>query len=121
MTQPQDAEAVARDALAERLRASLADQPALSERSMFGGRAFMVAGKLIACAFKPGRLLVRVDADREPELTADPGAQRAVMAGRDMGPGWVSVDPTAIAGDGALRSWLEVALDHHRAVADGEA
>lgn len=117
MTQPNDADIAARDALADRLRTMLADEPTLDERSMFGSRGFMVREKLVACAFKRGALLVRIDADREEELLQRPGATRAVMAGRDMGPGWVSVEPGAIGGDGELTSWLDVALDYNRSQA----
>ncbi len=119
MTKPPTPEIAARDQLAERLRALLADAQPLDERSMFGSRAFMVRDKLVACAFKQGRLLVRVEADREPDLLERPGADRAVMAGRDMGAGWVSVDPEAITDDAALKPWLDVALDYNRAQAGG--
>lgn len=117
MTQPNDADIAARDALADRLRTMLADEPTLDERSMFGSRGFMVRQKLVACAFKRGGLLVRVDAQREDELLQRPGAVRAVMAGRDMGPGWVSVEPDAISDDGELTFWLAVALECNRSQA----
>lgn len=120
MTYPNDPDITARDALADRLRILLADEPTLDERSMFGSRAFMVREKLLACAFKQGRLLIRVEARREDELLERPGATRAVMAGRDMGPGWVSVEPDAIGDDGELTFWLEVALDHNRSQASSD-
>lgn len=74
----------------------------------------MVREKLLACALKQGRLLVRVDAEREDELLERPGATRAAMARRDMGPGWVSVEPDAIDDDRELTFWVDVALDHNR-------
>lgn len=115
MTQPKDDDITARDVLADRLRTVLADEPSLVERSMFGSRAFMVRKKLVACAFKQGHLLVRIDAQREDELLHRAGATRAVMAGRDMGPGWVSVQSDAISDDGELTFWLDIALRHNRA------
>lgn len=118
MTHPNDADIATRDALADRLRALLADEPTLDERSMFGSRAFMVREKLVTCAFKRGRLLVRIDAQGEDELLARQGTSRAVMAGRDMGPGWVSVEPDAISDDDELTFWLGVALDYNRSQAD---
>lgn len=114
MTGPRDAGITDRENLAGRMRVLLTDEPSLDERSMFGSRAFMVREKLLVCAFKQGRLLVRVDAEREDELLERPGATRAVMAGRDMGLGWVSVEPDAIGDDRELTFWLEVALDYNR-------
>lgn len=113
MTGPRDADFTDRENLASRTRALLADEPSLDERSMFGSRAFMVREKLLACAFKQGHLLVRVDAEHE-ELLERPGATRTVMAGRDMGPGWVSVEPAAIVGERELSFRLEIALEHTR-------
>lgn len=121
MPRPQTPDILERDALAERLRALLADEPSLAEKAMFGSRAFMVREKLVACAFKHGHLLVRVDADREDELLARPGADRAVMAGRDMGAGWLLVDAEAIVDEEALTSWLDIALDHNRAQTGGHS
>lgn len=118
MTGPSDADITDRENLAGRIREQLAEEPSLDERSMFGSRGFMVREKLVACAFKHGQLLVRVDADREPELLDRPGATRAVMAGRDMGAGWVSVERDAISGDRELRFWLDAALDYNRAQTD---
>ncbi|WP_251152764.1 TfoX/Sxy family protein [Cellulosimicrobium sp. Marseille-Q4280] len=114
-----DAATAARDELVGRLRVLLADEPSVREVSMFGGRSFMVDDALVVSALRGGDLLVRVDARRHDELVARPGAAQAEMgAGRDMGPGWVAVDATAVAGDG-LSSWLGVTLEHHRAATGG--
>jgi len=108
-----------RDALVERLRDLLAEQPVLREVSMFGGRSFMVNEKLAVCALKDGGLLVRVAADRHEELLDRPGAAQAEMGpGRDMGPGWIEVAPSAL-GDEALSAWVDLALAHNRAVTGG--
>ena len=49
----------AQRSLAERIRTSIADEPAQREVSMFGGRSFMVNEKMIVSASKDGSLLVR--------------------------------------------------------------
>lgn len=104
-------------ALVDRLRALLADEPAVREVAMFGGRSFMVSEKIAVSALKSGSLLVRIDADRHDELVGRPGARQAEMgAGRTMGPGWVDVAATAIGGDVGLSMWVDVALEHNRAV-----
>jgi hypothetical protein len=101
--------------LIERLRTLLADEPSTREVSMFGGRSFMVNDKMVASAFKNGDLLVRVDAERHGELMMEPGATQAEMgAGRVMGPGWIAVSATSIAGDDRLSFWLDAALDYNR-------
>ena len=106
--------------LVERIRALLTGEAAVREVSMFGGRSFMVNEKMIVSVRKDGGLLVRVAADRQDELAARPGARHAQMgAGRDMGPGWIQVDPGAIADEQGLASWVALALEHNRAVTGG--
>ncbi|MDT5039384.1 MAG: hypothetical protein QOE51_369 [Actinoplanes sp.] len=101
--------------LVERLRALLADEPSTREVSMFGGRSFMVHDKMVASALKEGDLLVRVDAERHGELTRLRGAAQAEMgAGRNMGPGWITVSAASIASDESLSFWLDAALAYNR-------
>lgn len=103
--------------LMERLRALLADEPALQEVSMFGGRSFMVNAKMVVSALKDGGLLVRVAADRHEELLGRPGAAQAEMGvGRDMGPGWIYVTAEAIRDDGNLACWVAIAMEYNRVV-----
>lgn len=103
--------------LVERLRALLATESVVREVSMFGGRSFMVNGKLVVSAGKDGRLLVRVAANRHDELLSRPGAEQAEMGpGREMGPGWIRVETDHLEGDDDLSAWVEVALEHNRAV-----
>lgn len=111
----------AQSALLDRIRTLLADEPTVREVAMFGSRAIMVREKMIVAAGKDGSLLVRVPAERHDELLDRTGAQQAVMGrDRDMGPGWIRVAPEAIAEPDDLEFWLDVALDHNRAVTDGD-
>ncbi|AWH95487.1 TfoX/Sxy family protein [Dietzia psychralcaliphila] len=111
----------AQQRLIDRLRALLADEPVTREVSMFGGRCVMVSEKILVSAGRDGRLLVRVDSDRHDELVGKPGAAQAEMgAGRDMGPGWISVTASAIGTDEELWEWLRPALDYNRSVTGGE-
>lgn len=103
--------------LIERIHGLIAEEPAVREVSMFGGRAVMVNEKMIVSAGKTGDLLVRVDADRHDELLETPGARQAEMGtGREMGPGWIDVSADAIEGENALSFWVETAMDFNRAV-----
>ena len=101
--------------LVERLREALANEKTLREVAMFGGRSFMVAEKMLVAARKDGGLLVRVDPTRHDELVALPGASMARMGkDREMGPGWVEVEPAALVDDRKLDFWLDVAFQFHR-------
>jgi hypothetical protein len=98
--------------LADRIRTALSDRPSLREVKMFGGLAFMVDDRMVVCAAGDGGLLVRSDPARSDELVAIEGAKQAEMAGRSMGPSWISVAPEATAGEG-LDFWMSAALEHH--------
>ena len=103
--------------LVQRVRALVDDEPDVREVPMFGGRAIMVNDKMIVSAGKTGDLLVRVAADRHETLLSEPGAEQAQMgAGRDMGLGWITVAPEAIADDARLAFWVNVAMRHNRTV-----
>ena len=108
--------------LVQRVRTLVNDEPDVREVSMFGGRAIMVNDKMIVSAGKSGDLLVRADAERHEALLNEPGATQAQMgAGRDMGPGWITVAPEAIADDERLAFWVNVARDHNRTLTGGKS
>ena len=108
--------------LVQRVRALVDDEPDVREIPMFGGRAIMVNDKMIVSAGKTGDLLVRVAADRHETLLGEPGAEQAQMgAGRDMGLGWITVAPEAIADDDRLAFWVDVAMRHNRTVTGGQS
>ena len=107
--------------LVQRVRALVDNEPDVREVSMFGGRAIMVNDKMIVSAGRTGDLLVRADAERHEALLAEPGAAQAQMgAGREMGAGWITVTPEAIADDGRLAFWVDMAMRHNRAITNGE-
>ncbi len=101
--------------LADRVRDALAHEQDVREVRMFGGLAFMVDGRMVACvSVGGGALLVRVSPGRDAEYLRRAGARRAEMgAGRSMGEGWIAVDDEALAEDRDLRSWIGAALEHH--------
>ena len=106
--------------LADRVRATLADEANLREQKMFGGLAFMVREKMVVCVGTGTRaLLVRVDGVREPEYLQREGAHHAVM-GRDrsMGQGWITVDANSLNSEKALEFWVAAALEYNANTAD---
>ena len=109
-------------ALIQRIQSLVTDQSDVREVSMFGGRAIMVNDKMIVSVGKTGDLLVRVAADRHETLLNEPGAEQAQMgAGREMGAGWITVAPEAIADDDRLAFWVDIAMRHNRAVTGGQS
>lgn len=106
--------------LVDRVRALIAEEPAVREVTMFGGRSVMVNEKMIVSARRDGRLLVRVDADRHDELLALPGAAPAKIGPvRVMGPGWIEVSAEAVRDDRQLSSWVAIAMEYNRLVTGG--
>ncbi len=59
------------DSLADRLRPLIVG---LAEKSMFGGKGFMLNGNMAIGTTAKGALLVRIDPSRQGEALARPGA-----------------------------------------------
>lgn len=96
--------------LAGRVRDLLADEPGaagreLTEKKMFGGLGFMVAGNMAVAASGQGGLMVRVDPAEGEELVATTPAYPMEMRGRSMS-GWLRVDLDDVTTDEALRAWV---------------
>jgi hypothetical protein len=100
--------------LAERVRAVLAAEPALTEKRMFGGLAFLVRGHLAVSASSQGGLLLRVDPSDAGSLLG-PAVTRFVMRGRELD-GWLHVHPPAIETEAALRSYVARGLAYARSL-----
>ena len=114
---PASKDAGQRDLLVARLRGLLADETAVREVSMFGGRAFMVNEKMAVHASKNGDLLVRVDVAEDAKFSEVPGASPAeISPGRAMGAGWIRASAASVADDEQLRFWLDAALAYNRAL-----
>ncbi len=98
--------------VADRLREVLGDRSDLTEKAMFGGLAFLIAGNMAIAAGSGGGLMVRVDpADSESLLRQ--GAERMVMNGREMA-GWLLVPNAGVLDGGALQRWADVGVSYAR-------
>jgi TfoX/Sxy family transcriptional regulator of competence genes len=93
------------EALAERIRALVEAEPALTEKKMFGGLGFMVGGNMAVAASGQGGLLVRVDPEESEQLVSSTPAYPMEMRGRQMG-GWLRVDTADVESDEALADWV---------------
>jgi len=96
--------------LADRVRALVADEPALTEKKMFGGLAFLVGGNMAVAASGQGGLLVRVDPEESDDLVASTSARPMEMRGREM-KGWLRVDD-----DREVAVWVERGVAYARSL-----
>lgn len=101
--------------LADRLREILAAEPDVTEKRMFGGLAFMVAGHMAVSVSGQGGLLLRIDPAQTETLVGDPQANRFVMRGREMD-GWLRVDLDARATDVDLTRWVRHGVGYARSM-----
>ena len=97
------------DALAQRIRDVVGDEPGLTEKKMFGGLAFLIGGNMAVAASGQGGLLVRVDPEEGERLVATTDARPMEMRGRAMA-GWLRVDPPAA----ELPQWVERGVAYAR-------
>jgi len=89
-----------------RVRAALAGRPGLSEKAMFGGICFLLAGNML-CGARQGRFMFRVGQAAAAETARLPGASPMVHGNRIMR-GFYWVDAAACDA-GALERWLALA------------
>lgn len=103
------------EALAQRIRDALDGEPGLTEKAMFGGLAFLLAGNMAVSASGQGGLLLRIDPSEAATLTADPRASRYEMRGRRMD-GWLRVDLDARVAQDDLQRWVDIGVAYARSL-----
>lgn len=96
------------EALAERIRTALRDRDDVAERKMFGGIAFMVAGRM-ACGVIHDDLMVKIGADGHDGALAQPHTRPMDFTGRPAR-GMVYVEPAGVASEADLARWVERAV-----------
>src|SRR4051812_50162983 len=87
--------------MAHRIREVLAAEPDLTEKSMFGGLAFLLAGHVVVTASRRGGVMLRVDPARAGRLLTHPRGRRGGVRGGGGG-GGVRGDNDARGGAGGL-------------------
>ena len=92
------------EALADRVRSQLDAEPGLTERKMFGGIAWMLAGNMAVGLMKDG-MLVRLGEQAEA-AASEPYASTPTMGTRPM-KGMVVVAPEGVETDEQLGAWVE--------------
>jgi TfoX/Sxy family transcriptional regulator of competence genes len=103
------------EALAQRIRALIGTEHALTEKRMFGGLAFLINGHMSVAASGQGGLLVRVDPDKSDALIDDSSAEPMVMRGRPMS-GWLRVPETDVRADSELERWVSIGVAYARSL-----
>lgn len=104
-TTPRETTMAFDEALAERIRAVLADHQEMTERKMFGGAAFML-GDRMAVGIVGDQLMVRVGPGGYEAALAEPHTRPMDFTGRPSR-GMVYVAPAGVAADADLARWVE--------------
>jgi TfoX N-terminal domain len=97
-------------ALAERIRAELAGHPAVTEREMFGGIAFLIGGNM-AVGVTSDELMIRVGKDAHADTVSLPGARPFDMSPRPV-VGWLVVGPEGFATEAEFLAWIQRGVTH---------
>jgi TfoX/Sxy family transcriptional regulator of competence genes len=101
--------------LADRLRELLAGER-FTEKKMFGGLAFLIAGNMSVAASGQGGLLVRVDPAEDDTLLKEPGAAPMEMGGRGAMKGWLRISPDVLDDDETLGAWVSRGVTYARSL-----
>ncbi len=101
--------------LAEGIRELLVAEPAVTEKRMFGGLAFLFHGHMAVAASGQGGILVRVDPAESARLMASTKARPMEMRGRAMG-GWLRVDLDDVRTKRQLTRWVTIGMTYARSL-----
>jgi TfoX/Sxy family transcriptional regulator of competence genes len=96
--------------LAERVREVLAARADVSERKMFGGIAFMVAGNM-AFGVLGDELIVRLGDEEAEKALAEDGVRPFDFTGKPA-KGTVYVSAERVSGDADLSEWVDAGADY---------
>ncbi len=94
--------------LADKIRTQISSHPAYSERKMFGGIGFMIAGNM-ACGVHGDGLMARVGKERYEEALTRPHVTQFMGSGRPM-KGWIRLTAEGCADEPYLKKWVDDCL-----------
>jgi hypothetical protein len=101
--------------LADRIRELLGGEALLTEKKMFGGLAFLIAGNMAVAASGQGGVLVRVDPERSDTLVATTNARLMEMRGKRM-QGWLRVAADDVRTKRQLARWVGMGARYARSL-----
>jgi hypothetical protein len=93
------------ETLASRIRGALSGDPALSEKRMFGGLAFLHRG-LMFVGVSGDKLMARVGKAHYADSLGRKHVREMDFTGKPM-PGYVYVEPQGLATEAQLSFWLQ--------------
>ena len=102
------------EALADRIRQSLARRKSVEERKMFGCVCFLINGNALAGVWKD-RPIARLGPDEGEAALREPHVRAFDITGRPMR-NWVAVEPEGVEKDDQLKRWIERALKFVKAL-----
>jgi TfoX/Sxy family transcriptional regulator of competence genes len=97
------------EALAKRIRAVVSDRPAVSEKKMFGGLAFMLNDYMF-CGVQQDMLMARIGPDQYANSLKMPFVREMDFTGRPL-KGYVYVLPEGIETERDLREWVDLCAE----------
>ncbi len=102
--------------LAEEVRKALSSYKP-EEKTVFGGLAFMVNGKMcVSVNSRPDHvMMVRIDPKRQDEAIKRKGASVAIMRGKQMN-GWIFLTQEAMTTQEDFDYWVHLALDFNKTI-----
>ena len=95
--------------LAERIRDAISFRGDVSEREMFGGITFVLAGNM-ACGVIVDELIVRLDAEEAERALTQDGVRVFDFTGRPMR-NWVVVERSRLEADDDLAEWVDAGAE----------
>ncbi len=102
------------DDLARRVREQLAGEPAVTEKAMFGGLAFLLRGNM-AVGLSGDELMVRVGPDASDDALARPHTRPFDMTGRPM-KGWILAASEGVSEERDLAAWVTRGVEFARSL-----
>ena len=101
--------------LAQRIRDLIGDEPAVVEKKMFGGLAFLVGGNMAVAASGQGGILARVDPAESDRLVETTNAYPMEMRGRELR-GWLRIDAEHVRTKPQLAKWVKLGTAYARSL-----
>ena len=96
--------------LADRIREHLASVTRVTEREMFGGITFMIAGNM-CCGVLGDDVIVRIDPTLHHDALTRPNVSEFTMGGRTS-KGMIRVGPAGVADEDELALWVRLGIAH---------
>ena len=97
--------------LADRVRDLISGREDVTEKQMFGGTAFLLAGNM-AVGVRGEDLLVRLSEEDARKALAEDGVRPFEMGSRRRPKGWALVGPERLSDDADLGEWIDAGADY---------